>query len=75
MQPLSPGKPLRDVLAPDLDVLFVGISPAVLGRQPERVGGAETWVAPDPSGLNAHHQLPDLARAYGELRVPPDPRG
>jgi double-stranded uracil-DNA glycosylase len=43
---------------------------AVLGRQPERVGGAETWVAPNPSGLNAHHQLPDLARAYAELRRP-----
>jgi double-stranded uracil-DNA glycosylase len=41
---------------------------AVLGRQPERVGGATTWVAPNPSGLNAHHQLPDLARRYGELR-------
>ena len=41
---------------------------AALGRQPERVGGAETWVAPNPSGLNAHHQLPDLARAYAELR-------
>jgi TDG/mug DNA glycosylase family protein len=41
---------------------------AVLGRQPERIGGAATWVAPNPSGLNAHHQLPDLARLYGELR-------
>jgi TDG/mug DNA glycosylase family protein len=44
---------------------------ATLGLQPERVGGAETWVAPNPSGLNAHHQLPDLARSYAELR-PPD---
>jgi len=43
---------------------------AGLGLQPERVGGAETWVAPNPSGLNAHHQLPDLARAYAELRRP-----
>jgi TDG/mug DNA glycosylase family protein len=43
---------------------------AVLGRQPERVGGAETWVAPNPSGLNAHHQLPDLARCYAELSPP-----
>jgi TDG/mug DNA glycosylase family protein len=42
---------------------------ATLGRQPERVGGAETWVAPNPSGLNAHHQLPDLARCYRELRA------
>jgi TDG/mug DNA glycosylase family protein len=41
---------------------------ATLGLQPERVGAAETWVAPNPSGLNAHHQLPDLARAYAELR-------
>jgi TDG/mug DNA glycosylase family protein len=41
---------------------------AVLGRQPDRVGGAATWVAPNPSGLNAHHQLPDLARLYGVLR-------
>jgi len=43
---------------------------AVLGRQPERIGGAVTWVAPNPSGLNAHHQLPDLARLYRELRTP-----
>ena len=40
---------------------------ATLGRQPERIGGAETWVVPNPSGLNAHHQLPDLARCYREL--------
>jgi len=41
---------------------------AVLGLQPQRIGGALTWVAPNPSGLNAHHQLPDLARRYRELR-------
>ncbi len=41
---------------------------AGLGRQPERIGGVETWVAPNPSGLNAHHQLPDLARLYAQLR-------
>jgi double-stranded uracil-DNA glycosylase len=40
---------------------------AVLGRQPERIGGAETWVAPNPSGINAHFQLPDLAREYRRL--------
>jgi TDG/mug DNA glycosylase family protein len=43
---------------------------AVLGLQPERLGGVDTWVAPNPSGLNAHHQLPDLARLYAELRTP-----
>jgi TDG/mug DNA glycosylase family protein len=41
---------------------------AVLGEQPERVRGAVTWVVPNPSGLNAHHQLPDLARSYAALR-------
>ncbi|SEO47084.1 G/U mismatch-specific DNA glycosylase [Trujillonella endophytica] len=41
---------------------------AALGRQPEPLGGAETWVVPNPSGLNAAHQLPDLARWYGQLR-------
>jgi TDG/mug DNA glycosylase family protein len=40
---------------------------AVLGLQPERIGGATTWVAPNPSGLNAHFQLPDLAAFYRRL--------
>jgi TDG/mug DNA glycosylase family protein len=41
---------------------------AVLGRQEERIGGAGIWVLPNPSGLNAHYQLADLARLYNELR-------
>ena len=41
---------------------------AALGRQGERIGGATTWVVPNPSGLNAHYQLPDLARIYGALK-------
>jgi double-stranded uracil-DNA glycosylase len=41
---------------------------ASMGRQPERIGGAETWAVPNPSGLNAHVQVPDLARIYGQLR-------
>jgi TDG/mug DNA glycosylase family protein len=50
---------------------------AALGLQPETVGGAATWVVPNPSGLNAHYQLPDLARIYAGLRPdgrPRDPR-
>jgi TDG/mug DNA glycosylase family protein len=43
---------------------------AVVGPQDERVGGAVTWVVPNPSGLNAHHQLPDLARIYRQLVEP-----
>jgi TDG/mug DNA glycosylase family protein len=44
---------------------------AALGVQPERIGGVAAWVLPNPSGLNAHHQLPDLARLYGQLRTGP----
>ena len=40
---------------------------AVLGPQPEVIGATRIWVAPNPSGLNAHHQLPDLAAAYREM--------
>jgi TDG/mug DNA glycosylase family protein len=41
---------------------------AVVGLQPERIAGAATWVVPNPSGLNAHVQVPDLARIYRQLR-------
>jgi double-stranded uracil-DNA glycosylase len=43
---------------------------ATLGRQPqtlesaERWAGAELWVVPNPSGLNAHETVATLARAY-----------
>ncbi len=48
--------------------LASGRPKATLGLQPERVGGARTFAVPNPSGLNAHHQLPDLARLYAQLR-------
>jgi len=38
------------------------------GRQEERLGEAILWVLPNPSGLNAHYQLPDLVRLYAGLR-------
>ncbi len=41
---------------------------ATLGRQPERLGGAELWVLPNPSGLNAHYPLPALAELFRKLR-------
>ena len=39
---------------------------AVMGRQPEPLGGAELWVVPNPSGLNAHETVATLAAAYAE---------
>ncbi len=37
---------------------------AAPGRQPEPLGGAELWVVPNPSGLNAHETVSSLAAAY-----------
>jgi TDG/mug DNA glycosylase family protein len=37
---------------------------AAIGRQPGDLAGATLWVLPNPSGLNAHYQLPELARLY-----------
>jgi TDG/mug DNA glycosylase family protein len=48
---------------------------ATIGRQPESIEGAEVWVLPNPSGLNAHYQLPQLAEAYAALRMEKPPVG
>jgi TDG/mug DNA glycosylase family protein len=37
---------------------------ARLGRQPEPLAGAELWIVPNPSGLNAHETIDTLAAAY-----------
>lgn len=37
---------------------------AVAGRQSEPFAGAELWVVPNPSGLNAHETQASLAAAY-----------
>ncbi len=42
---------------------------AVVGLQPEPIAGAELWVLPNPSGLNAHATLAGLAAAYREAAV------
>lgn len=39
---------------------------ATAGRQPERLAGAELWVVPNPSGLNAHDTVATLAAAYAD---------
>ncbi len=45
-----------------------GRTRAVIGPQPERLGPARLWLLPQPSGLNANHQLPELTVAFRELR-------
>jgi double-stranded uracil-DNA glycosylase len=42
---------------------------AVVGRQPGLFAGTQLWVVPNPSGLNAHSSLADLAAAYREVAI------
>jgi TDG/mug DNA glycosylase family protein len=42
---------------------------AALGRQEETLADASVWVLPNPSGLNAHYRLEDLADKLRELRL------
>ena len=37
---------------------------ATTGLQPEPLAGAQLWVVPNPSGLNAHETVASLAAAY-----------
>ncbi len=58
-------------------VAFLGLSAyrvafsrpeALPGPQQERMCDARIWLLPNPSGLNAHHTLPALAKLFAELR-------
>lgn len=42
---------------------------SVVGRQPGSLAGRQLWVVPNPSGLNAHSSLEDLATAYREVAI------
>lgn len=50
-----------------------GAPRATIGLQGERFGEARIWVLPNPSGLNAHYQLPELARLFAQLREESSP--
>ncbi|MGV3709029.1 MAG: G/U mismatch-specific DNA glycosylase [Gemmatimonas sp.] len=42
---------------------------ATLGLQQDTIGTTQLWVMPNPSGLNANYQLPDLIELFRELRT------
>jgi TDG/mug DNA glycosylase family protein len=42
---------------------------AVVGPQPEPLGGSRVWVLPNPSGLNAHWTAATLAEEFARLRT------
>ena len=39
-----------------------------IGPQPQTIARVPIYVLPNPSGLNAHYQLPELSVAYGRFR-------
>ena len=45
-----------------------GVKTARVGPQPESIGETKVWLLPNPSGLNAHYQLPALAAEFVRLR-------
>jgi TDG/mug DNA glycosylase family protein len=45
-----------------------GRKAAKIGPQDESIASSRLWVLPNPSGLNAHYQLPALAEVFGRLR-------
>jgi TDG/mug DNA glycosylase family protein len=42
---------------------------AEFGPQDDVLAESAVWVLPNPSGLNAHHQLDDLIRRFADLRA------
>ena len=43
------------------------VKTAPIGPQAEKFEGAEVWVLPNPSGLNANYQLPALVKLFRSL--------
>lgn len=42
---------------------------AVIGPQPEQLGGALLWLLPNPSGLQARYQVPEMTEMFASLYV------
>ena len=68
-------KKIRQYQPQNLAVLGIGAyrtafnqPKAKLGLQSEKIGGASVWLLPNPSGLNAHYQVDDLAALFREVR-------
>lgn len=48
--------------------IAMDVKAAAVGPQEAPFGSAAVWLLPNPSGLNAHYQLPDLAKEFARLR-------
>jgi len=40
---------------------------ATIGRQPEEMAGAQLWLLPNPSGLQARYQMPEMTTFFRAL--------
>ena len=49
-----------------------GLRRAAPGLQAERLAGADVWLLPNPSGLNANYQLAALVRLFRSLKEATD---
>ena len=52
-----------------LELTAFGPYPGVVRVDFDALSEAGLWVLPNPSGLNASYQLPELVRTYSELRA------
>ena len=75
-RPSPAGSSVRRYAPRWVAVLGVGAYRTAFGRPRPDVGvkrspwpGARLWVLPNPSGLNAHYQLPDLVREFAALHA------
>ncbi len=65
---------VRDYHVPAVAILGLGAyrlafqrRNVTIGLQGEDIAGARLWVLPNPSGLNAHYQVTDMAREYRKI--------
>lgn len=42
---------------------------ATIGEQPQGVGGVRTWLLPNPSGLQANYQMPEMTELFRQLHA------
>jgi TDG/mug DNA glycosylase family protein len=42
---------------------------ALIGEQPEQMAGARVWLLPNPSGLQARYQLPEMTALFRTLHL------
>ena len=63
------GPPVVAVLGVTAYRLAFANKAVAVGRQPADLEGAQCWVLPNPSGLNAHETVDSLAAAYRQAAV------